>query len=148
MSDFIEKLVDLAAPIDRVWQAIADPAQFGAWFGVAIETPLVAGAPAHGFITAKGYEHVRWAVEVVAIEPPHRFAFTWHPYAIDPAIDYSGETPTLVEFLLAETADGTRLTLRESGFDAVPAHRRAEAMRMNDRGWAVQAENVRAHVTR
>ena len=74
------------------------------------------------------------------------FAFTWHPYAIDPAVDYSGETPTLVEFRLAPEAGGTRLDIVESGFDKVPAQRRAEAMRMNDGGWAEQVQNIKAHV--
>jgi uncharacterized protein YndB with AHSA1/START domain len=74
------------------------------------------------------------------------FSFTWHPYAIDPAVDYSGEPPTLVEFTLEETATGTRLRVVESGFENVPAHRRAEAFRMNDRGWALQMENIARHV--
>ena len=80
------------------------------------------------------------------MEPPRLLAFTWHPYAVDPAVDYSKETPTLVEFRLAAVGDGTRLTITESGFGAVPAHRRDEAMRMNDGGWTAQAENIRAHV--
>jgi uncharacterized protein YndB with AHSA1/START domain len=74
------------------------------------------------------------------------FAFTWHPYAIEPDVDYSGETPTIVEFTLQPIETGTRLTVVESGFDAVPEHRRAEAFRMNEGGWAAQVENIRAHV--
>lgn len=44
------------------------------------------------------------------------------------------------------TPEGTALTIVESGFDRVPAHRRARAFRMNEGGWAAQAENLRKHV--
>jgi hypothetical protein len=80
------------------------------------------------------------------MEPERLFAFTWHPYALDPEKDYSGETPTLVEFTLEPIATGTRLTIVESGFDKVPAHRRDEAFRMNDRGWTAQIQNIARHV--
>ena len=52
------------------------------------------------------------------MEPEQLFSFTWHPYAIDPNVDYSKEPPTLVEFRLEKTASGTLLVLTESGFDA------------------------------
>ena len=81
-----------------------------------------------------------------AKEPERYFAFTWHPYAIDPKQDYSKETPTLVEFTLEPIAGGTRLRVVESGFDKIPAHRRAEAFRMNEGGWAAQMKNIAAYV--
>ena len=74
------------------------------------------------------------------------FAYRWHPYAIEPAVDYSTEPTTLVEFKLEDAQGGTLLTLVESGFDRVPLHRRAEAFRMNDQGWTEQMENIRRHV--
>jgi uncharacterized protein YndB with AHSA1/START domain len=82
------------------------------------------------------------------MEEPELFSFTWHPYAIDPDVDYSGEPPTLVEFRLEPTATGSRLTVIETGFDKVPSHRRAEAFRMNDGGWAQQVENIKVYVER
>lgn len=146
MTDSLERTVDLAAPIARVWRALTDHVEFGSWFRVAIEAPFAVGETATGFITHKGYEHVRWAARVVAMDAPHRFAFTWHPYAVDPAVDYEAEEPTLVEFRLEPLGQGTRLTLTESGFDRIPAHRRDEAFRMNGGGWAAQMDNIRAHV--
>ena len=146
MTNSIERSVDLKAPIDRVWRALSDHREFGQWFGVALDGPFMPGEMSTGHITSKGYEHVRWAVRVVAMEPPHRFAFTWHPYAIDPAVDYSEEEPTLVEFRLESRDGGTHLTVTESGFDKVPAHRRDEALRMNGHGWTAQIGNIRGHV--
>lgn len=148
MSDRIEKVIELKAPIDKVWRALADHEQFGAWFRVALDGPFVPGQVSTGHMTYPGYEHLKWRAKVVAMEEPRLFAFTWHPYAVDPDKDYSGETPTLVEFRLEPIADGTRLTVTESGFDKVPAERREEAMRMNEGGWTQQVENIRAHVER
>jgi len=146
MTDRIEKTIDLKAPVDRVWRALTDADEFGEWFRVKLEEPFVAGQTARGRILHPGYEHMTWEAKVVAIEPKRRFAFTWHPYAVDQAVDYSSESPTLVEFILTPTDEGVRLVVSESGFDAVPAHRRAEALRMNDDGWAQQALNIKAHV--
>ena len=146
MTDRIEKTIELRAPLDRVWRAVTDHEQFGAWFRVALEAPFKVGELAQGRILHPGYEHVIWRARVAAIEPQHRFVFTWHPYAVDPDTDYESEPPTLVEFLLQPVAGGVRLTIVESGFDALPPHRRPDALRMNDQGWTQQVENIRAHV--
>jgi uncharacterized protein YndB with AHSA1/START domain len=146
MTDRIEKTIDLNAPIERVWRAVSDHKEFGTWFKVELEAPFAVGQEARGQITHPGYEHVTWKAKVTAIEPPRRLAFTWHPYGIDPDVDYDQEEPTLVEFLLAPNGDGTRLTVVESGFDKVPAHRREEAFRMNEGGWTQQVQNIKAHV--
>jgi uncharacterized protein YndB with AHSA1/START domain len=80
------------------------------------------------------------------MEPERLFSFTWHPYAIDPVIDYTQEPVTLVEFRLERKNGGTLLVVTESGFDAIPKERRFEAFRMNDNGWAIQMTNIEAHV--
>lgn len=146
MSDRIEKTLDLNAPIGRVWRALSDYREFGDWFRVTLEAPFVVGQEARGRIAYAGYEHLTWKAQVVAMNEPTLFAFTWHPYGVDPDIDYSQEEPTLVEFRLEPIGTGTRLTIVESGFDKVPAHRREEAFRMNDGGWTQQGQNIRAHV--
>lgn len=142
----IEKKVLLRAPKARVWRALTNADEFGAWFGVKLEGPFAVGKVATGRITHPGYDHLTMEVTVERIDPEHRFSFRWHPYAIDPSVDYSKEPTTLVEFRLEETPDGTLLTLVESGFDQIPAHRRAEAFRMNDDGWTAQMDNIRRHV--
>ncbi|PWV98948.1 uncharacterized protein YndB with AHSA1/START domain [Hoeflea marina] len=146
MSDRIEKQIDLKAPIGRVWKALTDHREFGAWFRVHLDQPFEAGRPSTGHITHPGYEHLKWTATVVEMVEPHLFSLTWHPAAIDPDVDYSSETPTLVEFRLEEIDGGTRLRLTESGFDKVPADRRAEAWRMNEGGWTQQMANIKTHV--
>jgi uncharacterized protein YndB with AHSA1/START domain len=148
MEDRIEKRIEIAAPVSRVWHALMDSRQFGEWFLVKMEGPFVAGKPVAGQITHPGYEHVRMEIVVEAIEPQTLFSFTWHPYAVDPKVDYSQEESTLIEFRLQPTPGGTLLTVTESGFDKIPAERRAEALLRNDSGWAQQMKNIQAYVTK
>jgi uncharacterized protein YndB with AHSA1/START domain len=156
-TDRIEKKVLLKAPLDRVWRAITDSSEFGRWFGVRFDGPFVAGHSVRGVITptlldeevAKmqephaGHEDM-W--QIVAVEPQRRFAFRWHPFAIEPDVDYSQEPTTLVEFTLSEASEGVWLQIVESGFDAIPAERRAQAFQANSEGWAHQIELVQKYL--
>ena len=146
MNDRIEKRIEIAAPVTRVWKALTNHEEFGEWFRVKLEGPFVPGQRSRGRITYPGYEHVTWEAVIKEITPEKLFSFTWHPYAVDPQVDYSKETPTLVEFRLAPTAAGTLLVVTESGFDKIPAHRQIEALRMNDGGWAEQVKNIERHL--
>jgi uncharacterized protein YndB with AHSA1/START domain len=145
-TDRIEKSIVLNAPRARVWRALTDHEEFGSWFRVALEAPFREGATVRGRITYPGYEHVIMEVVVERIEPQRLFSYRWHPYAVDPATDFAKEPTTLVEFRLDDAPGGTRLTVTESGFDALPPGRREEAFRMNEPGWAEQMTNVERHV--
>ncbi len=145
-TDRIEKRFDVGAKRPRVWRAISDANEFGAWFGMKLDRPFAAGATVVGHITLAGYEHVSVEMQVERMEPEGYFSYRWHPYAIDPAVDYSAEPTTLVEFRLEETPGGTAVTITESGFDRLPASRRVEAFRMNDGGWTAQSRKLASYV--
>ena len=151
--DRIEKRIILKATRERVWRAIADAKAYGTWFGVDFEGPFVAGAWLSGAITptkvdpevAKLQEpHAgkRFQILVETVEPMSRFAFRWHPYAIDPQLDYSKEPTTLVTFELADSDQGVVLTITEQGFDQIPAARRSDAYKANDGGWTHQTRLI------
>ena len=145
-TDRIEKKTVLRAPRSRVWRALINPEEFGTWFGVRLDGEFTEGQPMVGKITIPKYEHLTMEMLIVRIEPEHYFAYRWHPYAIDPSVDYSSEPTTLVEFRLEDAEGGTLLSVTESGFDQIPEARRAEAFRMNDGGWAAQLRNIERHV--
>jgi uncharacterized protein YndB with AHSA1/START domain len=147
MKDFIEKRIELKAPVSRVWRALTDYREFGEWFRVKLDGPFAPGKISRGQVTYPGYEHLKWEAVVQKMELEKLFSLTWHPYAIDPKKDYSKEPSTLVEFKLEKTTSGTLLILTESGFDKIPSDRRLEAFRMNDGGWTVQMKNIENHVT-
>jgi uncharacterized protein YndB with AHSA1/START domain len=148
-TDRIEKQVLLRAPRERVWLAVSDAEQFGTWFGIRFDGPFVAGTRQTGRITptevdpeiAKAQEpHAgkafEWTIE--RIEPMRLISFRWHPFAIDPDVDYSQEPTTLVTFELEDSAEGTKLTISESGFDRIPLERRLKAFAGNEKGWEAQ----------
>ena len=147
MENSIEKQIELKAPVSRVWRALTDHNEFGAWFGVKFNAPFKSGELATEQITIPKYDHLQCLFYIEKMQPESYFSYKWHPYAIDPAIDYSKEEPTLVEFRLEKTATGTLLRVTESGFDKIPSHRRLEAFGKNDNGWAQQIKNIERHVT-
>jgi uncharacterized protein YndB with AHSA1/START domain len=156
-TDRIEKQVVLRAPMDRVWRAIGDSQEFGRWFGVRIDGPFVAGTSVTATITGttvdeevaelqRPHAGAKATWQIVAVDPPRRLAYRWHPFAVEPSVDYAGEPTTLVEFTLSPTPDGVLLTIVESGFDAIPAARRSAAFEANSGGWAKQVELVRKYL--
>ena len=147
MTDRIEKQILLRAPRARVWRAVADKTEFGAWFGVKFPAGTFApGEKVTGPVTYPGYEHLTMDIWVVEVKPEGKLSYRWHPYDVDPATDLSAEPMTLVTFTLEEKPEGTLLTIVESGFDQIPLHRRAEAFRMNEGGWTEQLTNIERHV--
>lgn len=156
-TDRIQKRVVLAAPLERVWHAVSDARRFGEWFGVQFDGPFVAGKPLKGKIvptkadpelakTQEPYTGMPFDCVVDRIEPMKLFSFRWHPFAVDPSVDYSKEPMTLVTFELEPVAEGTRLTITESGFDSIPVSRRAKAFEMNDQGWTGQARLIEKYL--
>ena len=118
-TDRIEKSVVFDAPRQRVWRAITDVAQFNQWFGVVLVSPFTPGAEITGKIDYPGYEHLDMTLWIDRIEPERFFSFRWHPHAIDPNIDYSDEPKTLVTFTVEDSGAKTKLTLHQSGFEAI-----------------------------
>jgi uncharacterized protein YndB with AHSA1/START domain len=159
VTDRIEKKVLLRVPRARVWKALTDAKEFGEWFGVKFEGAFVAGAAVRGVIVPtrvdaevarlqEPYAGKTFDITVDRIEPQNLFSFRWHPYAIEPGVDYSKEPTTLVVFTLDEKPDGVLLTVTESGFDKIPLDRRAQAFAANEGGWAMQMTLIEKHLAR
>jgi len=156
--DQIARQIVLKALPERVWRAISDSARFGAWFGVAFDGPFVAGTHVVGRIVPtrvdpdvaalqEPHRGKVWQAWVEQIEPMRLFSYRWHPFAVDPARDYSAEPTTRVRFELAEADDGTLLTITETGFDAIPSDRRAAAIAANSGGWDHQLRLIEKYLS-
>jgi uncharacterized protein YndB with AHSA1/START domain len=141
-TDRIEKQIVLDAPRSRVWRALTDVRQFNQWFGVNLEQPFKAGQKSSGRITIPKYEHILMEAWVEKVEPEHHFSFRWHPGSSDPTLDTSKEPTTLVAFTLEDDGEGTKLTVVETGFDALPESRRVSAFSGNEKGWTGQLRNI------
>lgn len=146
IEDKIEKVIELAAPVARVWQAITDHEEFGEWFRVALDGPFRVGEVTTGRVTYPGHEHMEWRTTTERMEPERLFSFSWSPTDMEPGADHDNAPKMLVEFRLEPTESGTRLTITESGFAALPDPERLEAFRRNKEGWDIQAQNIAAYV--
>ena len=146
-TDRIERSILIAAARERVWRALSNAEEFGAWFGANLAGQAFApGRRARGPMTHQGYEHVYFDAVIERIEPQDLLSFHWHPYAVEPAVDYAAEQPTRVMFTLKDApGNATLLTVVESGFDQVPAERRRKAFEMHTAGWEAQLRNVARH---
>lgn len=158
-TDRIEKKILLHAPLKRVWSALADSTEFGNWFGMKFEGPFVPGALMRGVIVPtkvnaevanaqQKYEGMPVEITIEKIEPETLFSFRWHPYAIEPGVDYSKEPTTLIVFVLEERKDGVLLTVTESGFDQIPLTRRAKAFTANEEGWGMVLKLIEEYLVR
>ena len=143
-TDRIVKTTVLRAPRSRVWRALTDPAEFGRWFGAELKDPFRPGARVRGPITSQGLRASHYGHHHREMEPERLFSWRWQPGG-DPD-KHPDEPLTLVVFELEDVPEGTRLTVTETGFDALAPSRRAQAYRENDAGWTGQLKNLAKHL--
>ena len=156
-TDRIVKTAVLRAPRERVWRAIGDAGQFGAWFGAELDGPFVAGMRVTGRMRPtkvdpevakhqEAFEGMPFECAIERVEPLRLLSFRWHPEPAEPGADLSAAPTTLVTFELEEVAEGTRLTITESGFDQIPLERRIKLVEGNAEGWATQLRLVEKYL--
>ena len=156
-TDCIEKKILLRAPRKRVWRALSDSTEFGSWFGMKFDGPFAPGARMSGVIVPttvdaevakaqKEYEGLPVEIAIEQMEPERLFSFRWHPFAVERGVDYSKEPTTLIVFVLEEVADGTMLSVTESGFDRIPLARRAKAFTANEQGWGMVVKLIQEYL--
>ena len=96
-TDRIERSIVINAPRERVWRALTDAEEFGAWFGADLKGKAFApGEQVRVPNTGCGHEDVWFDVVIDRVEPQDLFSYRWHPYGVDPQVDYSQEPTTLV----------------------------------------------------
>lgn len=131
----IDRTVDIQATPERVWRALTDPHELAAWFRVKIEGHIAPGAEVWMSSVLPQHAGQRWPVRIVEMTRPRRMVWQWHPGEIDLKVDYAREPQTTVTFTLEPSALGTRVSVTETGFDAITLERRAKAYADNTQGW-------------
>jgi uncharacterized protein YndB with AHSA1/START domain len=147
--DRVEKTIELRAPRSRVWRAISNGKDFGAWFGLGTPLTLVGdfvpGARISGEWTTGGTCVREHFCTIEKVEPERLLAFNWVPYELSPGEDHAKHPTTHVEFRLEDIPGGTRLTVVESGFAKLPADKQYKRDE-NGEGWAIQVHSIAGHV--
>ena len=115
----VRRTIDIAAPVDKVWVAITDPAHISRWFGRA----EIAGRGVGATGTLTWPDHGPIPLRVEAFDEPRTVSYRWsNDDALGtPPAGLDVEHSTVFTFTLEPVAAGTRLTVVESGFDATSA---------------------------
>jgi uncharacterized protein YndB with AHSA1/START domain len=139
----IERSIDLPVSRQRAWDAITMPQQISEWFHGLWEFELKPGAPIH-------FDFGEWGIHrgrVETVEPMDRVVYLWtHGTDADRSIPIDQVPNTLMEFRLADAGNGTRLTVVESGFAALPDDIRENSLRDNTQGWDEQMGNIQTYL--
>jgi len=120
--DTIQAEIHIAAPPERVFQALTDPRQMMQWWGqrgIYHHTGWTADVRPGGAWRSDGVGdtdgspyHV--SGEYVEVDPPRTVSSTWEA-------SWSGPLKTLVRWDLESVSGGTLVRLRHSGFAGAPA---------------------------
>ena len=136
--DRIERTLTLSHSPERVWAALTTAEGLGTWFGNSAEVDLRVG----------GQAKLNWSsgdtatLTIERLEPPRVFGYTWNLYGL-PADD---PRRTYVEFTLEPAADGTKLTMVESGFAQLPGDAHAKSFGGNSDGWTNELGELVAYL--
>jgi uncharacterized protein YndB with AHSA1/START domain len=143
VQDTIERELILSVSQDRVWAAITNPRKLEKWFGSKAEIArLAVGEP---IIFGWG-EDEQYRGRIEAVDPSHHFAYRWSSGAKDMVTPFDEMPSTLVTFRLEAVPQGTRLTLVESGFAALPENLRGKEWQENNSGWNAELDDLQAYL--
>ena len=133
----VERSIWIDAPRERVWPFLVRAEELEKWYATnfAWEIPtLELGAT----IRFHNDEYGALEATIDMLEPPHRFALRWHENPPYPSL-------TTV-FELEEENGGTRMTIRESGYEAVPEDERQTWLKQSGDGYSGSVANLKALV--
>jgi len=129
--DAIALEVQIAAPPDRVFQAITDPTQLLRWWGqqgIYHGTKWCTDVRPGGAWRCEGVSDTDGSAyhvsgEYLEVDPPRLLAHTW-------VASWSGPMKTVVRWELEATEGGTLIRLQHSGFAGAPT-----ASKSHYEGW-------------
>ncbi len=111
----VRRTIRIAAPVEKVWSAITDPAHISQWFGQTVLDG--AGVGATGTMTFDGYGAI--PIRVEEVDELRSITYRWgNDDAAETLPDaVTADNSTVFTFTLDEVADGTQLIVVETGFE-------------------------------
>jgi uncharacterized protein YndB with AHSA1/START domain len=138
MQDTIERSINIAAPVERVWDLVTEP---GWW--VPSDAPVDADRTPGEVVVRESEKWGRFPVEIVELRPMSYAAFRWS--STFPGDELTAGRTTLIEFTVTPTDDGVRVAVTESGFAQLDAadELKAQSIESNSGGWTDQLSSLR-----
>ena len=130
MQDAIERTLTVKAGKEKVYAAVSDPTKIISWFPDAVEGSMEVGQQSSFDFGSDG----KAQVYVVKATPFDYFAMRWYT-GKEPVADVLAAPNTLIEFRIEELAEGTKVTVKESGFASLPAEIAEKNFNDNTGGW-------------
>ena len=136
----VERSVVIKAEQARVWQALTTPKEIAKWFQVFDFDKAEVGQKIHtSWEPNDAVDFNETFGEVAVVEPINRFGFRWQISPPNPAM-------TLVVFDLETIPEGTRVTVTETGFEALPESLRQKRFSDNSGGWEYMVKSLATYV--
>ena len=132
----VERTIWIAAPRERVWQAITDAGQIQQWWDDYWEIPALEVGGAVKF----GTEDDPMLATIAAVDPPREFAIRWPPQPQYHSI------AMFTRYVLEEENGGTRVTVSETGFEALPDDIRQQRLDSTAKGYTTVLANLKAYL--
>lgn len=135
----VERSIWIPAPRERVWQAVTTPAGLNAWYapGSTWEIPMLKLGATVAFHHVSS-ETLHATIDV--LDPMDEFGLRWQPDKTYPQL-------VLVTcFILEDEQNGTRMTMTECGYEALPEDARQEWVDSTNAGYGMSMENLKAHL--
>lgn len=133
MQDVIEQEIIVKGSKEEVFSAITDPKKIVLWFPDIVEGGTLEAGEQPIFIFSE--ENHKSQIYVEASKPFEYFAYRWVPGGKGMLGDVRTVPNTLVEFFIEELNDGTKVTVKESGFASLPPEVAEESFKQNSGGW-------------
>lgn len=132
----IERTIWIAAPRERVWQALTDPAQVEQWFSPGVRWTLTA-LEVGGRLFVQDGDAELFAQIIEVFDPPRELVMRSQP---EPPAQ-----PEVTAYRLEEENGGTRLTLTHTGYERMPEDVRQQRLLQDSMGFTMMLENLQAH---
>jgi uncharacterized protein YndB with AHSA1/START domain len=124
----ITRTIEIAAPRQRVWDALTTPELLSQWLGQeAVFEPKVGAKGSYSWS-----DWGRFPLIVEQVEEPSRLAVRW---ARSPDGELTESTSTVAHYQLDEIDGGTLLTVVETGFELLDGNQQT-SFEDNTKGWA------------
>ncbi|MES2622958.1 MAG: SRPBCC domain-containing protein [Patescibacteria group bacterium] len=132
MQDTITREIIVKAAQEKVYAAITDPTQIISWFPDIVEGSLEVGQRPIFIFTEENHKTQTY---IEAAKPYEYFAYRWVPGGAGIVGDVLLVPNTLVEFFIEAQENGTKVTVKESGFASLPKEVAEESFKQNSGGW-------------
>lgn len=134
----VERSILIPAPRAQVWHAISETPHIQQWWG-ANNYGRIAILQVGARIAFGASDDSPFAT-ITVVAPPETFAFEWSPHPRYYSI------PFVTRYYLSDEDGGTRVTLSESGFEALPDEVRQSRFERITQEFGMALENLKAYV--